>query len=97
MAARKRRNKHQSLATRLTAGSDGPLRYGCTLPQHHPHHRPEYTSYGMPSSLILNGKRLPIGTSDLNGDTSEEEEFGPPQPPQWSDADYGTSALLASS
>ena len=41
----------------------------------------------MPSSLILNGKRLPIGTSDLNGDTSEEEEFGPPQPPQWSDAD----------
>ena len=42
----------------------------------------------MPSYLNLNGQRLPIGTSDLNGDTSEEEEFGPPEPPQWSDADW---------
>ena len=42
----------------------------------------------MPSSLILNGERLPIGTSDLNGDTSEEEEFGPPEPPQWPDAEW---------
>ena len=71
-----------------TSGSDGPLRYGYTLPQHHPHHRPEYTSYGMPSHLILNGERLPIGTSDLNGDTDEEEEFGPSGPSQWSDAEW---------
>ena len=42
----------------------------------------------MPSVLNLNGQLLPIGTSDLNGDISEEEEFGPPQPPQWSDADW---------
>ena len=42
----------------------------------------------MPQFLNLNGKRLPIGTSELNGDTDEEEEFGPPVPPQWSDADW---------
>ena len=42
----------------------------------------------MPSYLNLNGERLPIGTSDLNGDTDEEEEIGPPEPPQWSDADW---------
>ena len=42
----------------------------------------------MPANLILNGERLPIGTSDLNGDISEEDEFGPPQAPQWSDADW---------
>ena len=71
-----------------TSGSDGRLRYGCTLPQHHPHRRQEHLLYGMPANLILNGERLPIGTSDLNGDISEEEEFGPPQAPQWSDADW---------
>ena len=38
----------------------------------------------MPSYLNLNGERLPIGTSDLNGDTDEEEEFGPSGPSQWS-------------
>ena len=42
----------------------------------------------MPQYLNLNGERLPIGTSDLNGDTDEEEEIGPPEPPQWSDADW---------
>ena len=42
----------------------------------------------MPANLILNGERLPIGTSDLNGDTSEEEEFGPSGPSQWSDAEW---------
>ena len=26
--------------------------------------------------------------SDLNGDTDEEEEIGPPEPPQWSVADW---------
>ena len=34
----------------------------------------------MPQYLNLNGERLPIGTSDLNGDTDEEEEIGPPEP-----------------
>ena len=42
----------------------------------------------MPAILNLNGQLLPIGTSDLNGDTSEEEEFGPTEPPQWSDAEW---------
>ena len=42
----------------------------------------------MPSVLNLNGNLLPIGTSDINGDTSEEEEFGPSGPSQWSDAEW---------
>ena len=42
----------------------------------------------MPQYLNLNAERLPIGTSELNGDTDEEEEIGPPEPPQWSDADW---------
>ena len=36
-----------------TSGSDGRLRYGYTLPQHHPHHRPEHPSYGMPPPRYL--------------------------------------------
>ena len=42
----------------------------------------------MPARLNLNGELLPIGTSDLNGDTSEEEDIGPSEPPQWSDAEW---------
>ena len=46
----------------------------------------------MPSVLNLNGNLLPIGTSDINGDTSEEEEFGPSGPSQWSDAEWEAMA-----
>ena len=43
-----------------TSGSDGRLRYGCTLPQHHPHHRPEYSCPQSSTPCVIYGRVLDL-------------------------------------